>query len=137
MSSTSAQPVLPTLRAVLVGVAVLVAIVVNAGVAAVVRSMDPAGTRTGLILIAYGPLTAFGVLAGTTGWVVVRRYTARPRAVLRVLVPCVVALSFIPGIIQLASGTSPANVFGLWVMHLVVALVTVTTANRAFPLMDK
>jgi hypothetical protein len=48
-----------------------------------------------------------------------------------------VALSFVPGIILLAGDTSLGNVVGLWVMHLVVAVVTVMTAARVLPLPDK
>jgi hypothetical protein len=118
-------------------VAVVVSIVVNAGVALATRSWDPNGTRTGLTLLAYGPMTALGVVAGTAGWAIVRRRSARPRAVLRVLVPAVVVLSFIPDVVLLVTGTSPGNVIGLWVMHVVVAVVTVATASRVLPLVDK
>jgi hypothetical protein len=138
MSSTDVQVQSgnPALRVALGVAAVIVSIIVNTGVAIATKSLDPS-TRTGLDLIAYGPATAWGVIAGTAGWAAVRRFAAQPRAVLRVLVSAVVALSFVPGLILLAGDTSPVNVAGLWVMHLVVALVTVTLASRVLPLADK
>jgi hypothetical protein len=136
MSSTPLRSSTPALRATLTVAAIVIAIVVNTGVALLAKAVDSGGTRTGLILVAYGPLTTLGILAGTAGWATVRHYAGRPRAVLRVLVPAVVAASFVPGVIQLTLGTSPVNVAALWVMHLVVAVVTVATASRVFPLAD-
>jgi hypothetical protein len=133
-------PATPTSRTTLVvavAVAVVTAIVVNTGIAIGVTSLAPDGTRTGLALVAYGSATAFGVLAGTAGWAAVRRYASRPRAALRVLVPGVLALSFVPGVILFTNGQGVVNVVGLWVMHLVVAIVTVTMASRFLPLADK
>jgi hypothetical protein len=128
----------PVLRVTLgVVAAVLISIIVNTGVALATTSLDPNGEQTGLALIAYGPLTALGVLAGTGGWAAVRRFSARPRPVLRVVVPAVVAISFVPGIILLAAGAGLVNVLGLWIMHLVVAAATVTMAGRVLPLPDK
>ena len=114
--------------------AAVVALAVDAGIALATRTLDPHGTRTGLVLVAYGPMTVLGVLAGTAGWATVRRLAARPRAVLRVLVPTVVVLSLVPGAVLLATGASAANVVGLWLMHLVVAATTVATASRTLPL---
>jgi hypothetical protein len=137
MTSTDvrSQPVSPVFRLALGSTAaVLVALVVNTGVALAARSVDPHATRTGLTLVAFGPLTVLGVLAGTAGWAAVRRLAARPRAALRVLVPAVVALSFVPDLVVLLTGASPVNAAGLVTMHLVVALVTVGTAIRTLPL---
>lgn len=115
--------------------AAVVSIAVNTGIAVGALALDPNGTRVGLDLVAYGPLTVIGVLAGTIGWAAVRRYAAHARSVLRVLVPVVVVLSFIPDIGLLASGNADAvNVVGLLLMHLVVAVVTVATVNRVLPL---
>src|SRR3954471_22709970 len=101
-------PATSTSRAALVvavAVAVVTSIVVNTGIAIGVTSLTPGGTRMGLALVAYGPATALGVLAGTAGWAAVRRYAARPRAVLHMLIPVVLALSFVPGVILLTTGT--------------------------------
>jgi hypothetical protein len=137
-SVPSVRPATSALRLALgIVLAIAIAIMVNTGVAWGARALSPGGSRTGLILVAYGPLTVLGVLAGTVGWLAVRRFAAQPRAVLRVLVPAVVVLSFVPGVIQLAAGTGPVDVVGLWVMHLVVAIVTVGTLLRVLPLPDK
>jgi hypothetical protein len=128
----------PTPRVALgVAAAVIVALIVNTAIAFAVRSLDGYSVRTGVTPIEYAPLTVAGVLVGTAGWVAVRRFAARPRAVLRVLVPVVVALSFVPDVILLAVGNRPVNVAGLMVMHLFVALITVTTLVRILPLADK
>lgn len=135
--STHAQvrSVTPMPRVALgVVVAIIVALVVNTGIAYGAAALLPHGTQTGLMLIAFGPLTALGVIAGTVGWALIRRTSARPRAVLRVLVPVVFAVSLIPGVVLLIVGNSALNVVGLWAMHLVVTLVTITSAGRVLPL---
>lgn len=138
MSSAEAhvRPVPQPMARVAVGTvaAIVVALVVNTGIAFGAAALDQGGTRIGLMPVAYGPLTALGVIAGTVGWALVRRNAARPRQLLRVLVPAVVAVSLVPGIVLLVLGNSPVNVVGLWVMHLVVTIVTVTTAARVLPL---
>jgi hypothetical protein len=120
-----------------VAAAVVVAFIVNTGIALAVRALDPNSVRTGVTPIEYGPLTVAGVLVGTVGWAAVRRFAARPRAVLRVLVPAVVLLSFVADIILLTVGRSPVNVVGLMVMHTLVALITVSTLARVLSLADK
>ncbi|GAA3431686.1 DUF6069 family protein [Kutzneria kofuensis] len=136
--STHAHPHADTSAArVTLGIAAaaVVSIAVNTVVALGALALDPNGTRTGLDLVAYAPLTVIGVLAGTIGWAAVRRYAARARATLRVLVPVVTVLTFIPDIVLLLTGAADAiNVAGLLVMHVVVAAVTVTAVSRVLPL---
>jgi len=136
--STQAQPHADTSTArVVLGIAAaaVVAIAVNALVAFGTSALNPNGTHMGLVLVAFAPLTVIGVLAGTIGWAAVRRYAANARAVLRVLVPVVVVLSFIPDFGLLISGMADAvNLVGLLVMHVVVAAVTVTAVSRVLPL---
>jgi hypothetical protein len=118
-----------------IAAAAVVSIAANTAVALGALALSPNGTRTGLELVAYAPLTVIGVLAGTIGWAAVRRFAAHARAVLRVLVPVVTVLSFIPDIALLATGAADAiNVAGLLVMHVVVAAVTVTAVSRVLPL---
>lgn len=132
------QPVTTMPRLVLgTAAAVVVALALNSAVALVTRTLDPHGTHTGLIIASYGPLTVLGVLAGTAGWAAVRRVTARPRRVLRVLVAVVVLLSLVPDLVLYAFGHSAGNVAGLWAMHVVVAAATVTAAGRTLPLADE
>jgi hypothetical protein len=75
------------------------------------------------------PLTLVGTAAGFAGWTAVVRRYARPAAVLRVLVPVVLALSMIPDLLLLATkfipDTSGTAVAGLMLMHIVVTAVAV------------
>ncbi|MFI9380937.1 DUF6069 family protein [Kutzneria sp. NPDC052558] len=136
--STQAHPHADASTArVLLGIAIaaVVAVALNAVVAFGATALNPNGTHMGLVVIAYAPLTVAGVLAGVLGWAAVRRYAANARAVLRVLVPAVVVLSFIPDFGLLISGMADVvNLVGLLVMHVVVAVVTVTAVSRLLPL---
>jgi hypothetical protein len=116
--------------------AIVVSIAVNTGIALATKSLDAGGTQIGLTPVAYGPATALGIVVATIGWATVRRRSARPAALLRLLVPVVLVVSFVPGVILIVVGDSALNVVGLWVMHLVVAAVTVTTLSRALPVAD-
>ena len=118
-----------------VAAAAVVSIALNTAVALAATALNPNGTRMGLDLPAYGSLTVIGVLAGTIGWALVRRRAARARATLRVLVPVVTVLSFIPDFALRITGVADwGNVAGLLVMHVVVAAVTVTAVSRVLPL---
>jgi hypothetical protein len=135
-SSISARPQSPTAARVAVGVlvAAVVALVGNTLIALAVSALRPGGMVKGLTFVEYGSLTVVGVLLGTAGWALVRRSSRRPRAVLRVLVPVVVVLSFGADLGLLAAGTSPLNAVGLMLMHVVVAVATVLTLSRTLPL---
>jgi hypothetical protein len=118
-----------------IAAAAVVSIALNTAVALGAVALSPNGTRMGLDLVAYAPLTIIGVLAGTLGWALVRRHAAHARATLRVLVPVVTVLSFIPDVLLLVNGIADGvNFAGLVVMHVVVAAVTVTTVSRVLPL---
>lgn len=115
--------------------AAVISIIVNTGVALGTLALNPNGTNIGLNLVAYAPLTVVGVIAGSIGWALVRRRAANARAVLRVLVPVVVVLSFTPDILLAVVGVADViNVVGLLVMHVVVATITVTAVSRVLPL---
>jgi hypothetical protein len=85
------------------------------------------------------PLTLIGLAAGFAGWTTVVRRSARPAAVLRVLVPVVLVLSMIPDLLLLATksipGTSGTSVAGLMLMHVVVTAVAVPAYRLAGPKM--
>ena len=136
--STQAHPQADTstLRVALgLAAAAVVSIALNAVVALGAITMNPNGTRMGLDLVAYAPLTVVGVLAGTVGWALVRRRATNARSTLRTLVPVVVVLSFVPDFGLLITGMGDLlNVAALLVMHLVVAAVTVTAVSRLLPL---
>ncbi|WP_371402868.1 DUF6069 family protein [Kribbella sp. NBC_00662] len=82
-----------------------------------------------LTLPIFAPFTLIGIVVGFAGWRAVVRRSARPGAVLRVLVPVVLVLSMIPDLLLLATGfiphTSGIAVAGLMLMHVVVTAVAV------------
>jgi len=86
----------------------------------------------------YIGLIVVGVVAGAVGWLAVRRRAANSPGVMRLLVPAVVALSFIPdvllGVTKFEAGTTWAGVGGLMAMHLVVAVCAVAAFSRFLPL---
>ncbi|MFD5827131.1 DUF6069 family protein [Lentzea sp. NPDC060358] len=127
----------PSTGEVVVGLlgAAVVSIAVNALIALVAGKIIPAGAdRKGLALAEYAPATVIGILLGTLGWYLVRRFVADPRRVLRVLVPVVVVLSWIPDLGIMAGGATLVNSLALILMHLVVAAATVPTLSRVLPL---
>ena len=96
-----------------------------------------AGPFTPLQPFIFGAFTVAGVLAGSVGWRVVRRFATRPRTVLRVLVPLLALLSLAPDAVLMATGfipgTTVTGVVALMLMHLVVAGVTVPVSQRLAP----
>ena len=130
----------PTAGEVVIGLlgSAVVSIAVNALVVLVAGMFIPAGAeRTGLALGEYAPATVIGILLGTLGWYLVRRLASAPRRVLRVLVPAVVVLSWIPDLGILAAGASVVNSLALIVMHTVVAVATVPVLSRVLPVGDR
>ncbi|WP_285640372.1 DUF6069 family protein [Lentzea sp. NBRC 102530] len=134
---TRSSALAPSAGEVVVGLlgAAVASIVVNALIALVAGKFVPEGTeRVGLAIAEYGPATVLGILLGTLGWYLVRRFAGNPRRVLRVLVPVVVVVSWIPDLGILAGGASPVNSLALILMHAVVAAATVPVLNRVLPL---
>jgi hypothetical protein len=126
----------PSAGEIVVGLlgAAVVSIAVNALIALIAGNFIAAGAeRTGLALGEYAPATVIGLLLGTLGWYLVRRFARAPRRVLRVLVPTVVALSWIPDLGILAAGATVANSVALMVMHAVVAAAAVLVLSRVLP----
>ena len=127
----------PTAGEVVVGLlgAAVISVVVNTVIALVARNLIPADVeRMGLAVGEYAPATVIGIALGTLGWYLVRRFAANPRRVLRVLVPVVLVLSFIPDLGILAAGASVVNSLALIAMHIVVAAATVPVLSRILPL---
>jgi hypothetical protein len=80
-----------------------------------------------------------GAIAGTVGWQVIRRRAARPGRVLRVLVPSVLLVSFVPDVVlgvALAASTGVAPVLALASMHLAAALIVVVIAAWLLPVRE-
>lgn len=126
----------PRLRtAVILIAAVIVAVAVNAAIAAVAIAAGAPSTYGPLTLPAYGLFTTLGVAAGWAGWVLVHRRARDPRRTLRVLVPVLTVLSFVPDALLLAfgfiPGTTTSAVIALMLMHLVVVAVAVPASALA------
>lgn len=107
----------------------VVAILLNAVVAAVaVRAGADPGFGP-LTLPAYASFTIIGIVVGWFGWRLVERRAANPRRVLVMLVPIVLVLSFIPDVLlltlQFIPGTTVGAVVALMVMHVIVVAVAV------------
>jgi hypothetical protein len=85
----------------------------------------------------YAPFSALGVVAAFIGWSIIRRRSTRPAAVLRVLVPALAVLSFVPDAVLLATGFIPGasltGVLALAIMHVVVVAVAVPLCVRLAP----
>jgi hypothetical protein len=135
-SSISARPQSTSAARVAVGLAAaaVVALIGNTLIALAVSAMNPGGVVKGLTFMEFGSLTVAGVLIGAAGWAIVRRASRRPRAVLRVLVPVVVVLTFGADIGLMFGGTTLLNALGLMLMHVVVAAATVFALARVLPL---
>ena len=118
-----------------VTLAALASVALNAVIAALALAALPdEGFRKGLELREYAPLTVAGVLLGTLAWHLVRSRARDPRAVLRILVPVAVVVSFVPDFGILAAGATLLNSLALIAMHLVVAAITVPVLARVLPL---
>lgn len=135
MSTTSA-PTVSTARAILSATAVagLLSIVANAAISLLAQAAgaDPVAAP-GLAAPAYILFTVVGVLVGAIGWNVIRKRAARPSALLRWLVPTVVAISLIPNVlVGFIVGALSAAALGL--MHIAIAVIAVPVYRRFMPL---
>ena len=137
--SAAANPTAPRSSAlartgVVLGV-IVAASVVNAVIAQIALALGASSSFTPLTPGAYVFLTVVGVLLALAGWAVVRRASARPARVLRVLVPVVLLLSFIPDfvIVPQMAGNSTTGLIALMVMHVTTALIAVAGFARALP----
>lgn len=118
-----------TRAAVIVGGAALIAVALNALVSWVAVSWGAPATYGPLTLPAYGLFTVLGVVGGWVGWTLLRRRAQNPDRMLRLLVPVVTLVSFVPDVLLLAFGFIPGTttiaVLALMVMHIVVVAVAV------------
>ncbi|MDQ7808672.1 DUF6069 family protein [Amycolatopsis sp. A133] len=104
------------------GFALLAAAAANTAIALGALALDDGGIGMGLSPASYLPATAAGLLLGTVGWFVIARRA--PKA-LRVAVPAALVLTWVPDLLLFNAGATAANVFGLMLMHLVVATAVV------------
>lgn len=119
--TTALKPTSTT--ALRLGFALLAAAAANTVIALGALALDDGGIGMGLSPAAYLPATAIGLLLGTAGWFLLAR---RAPQALRVVVPAALALTWIPDLLLFGAGATAANVFGLMLMHLVVATAVVT-----------
>lgn len=129
MASIDVQPVAVGRRTLVLFAAAVVAAGLNYLVA---RGAVALGADAGFAPLTpqvFVPFTLIGTAAGYAGWTAVVRRSARPAAVLRVLVPVVLVLSTIPDLLLMATkfipSTSVTGVVGLMLMHVVVTAVAV------------
>jgi len=118
--------------------AIIVAVALDAADAAIAHAAGASAAFSPLKLPVYAAFTIIGILAGAAGWSYVRTHSASPRRLLRVLVPAVLLVSFLPDLIVGASGTLPGTSWGavaaLMAMHLIVGASAVTSYLRLLPL---
>ncbi|MEU4652755.1 DUF6069 family protein [Streptomyces sp. NPDC023723] len=117
----------------------VVAVALNAAVAAIAHAAGASDDFEQLHLSDYAFLTVVGVLAGAGGWALVRARAAHPARVLRTWIPVILLITFIPDILLGTSdqpGTSWGAVIALMVMHLVVAAVAIPAFRVLLPLSD-
>src|SRR3954470_925765 len=98
------------------------AFAVNTAIALVASALDDGGLGVGLVPVVYLPMTLIGLLAGAAGWTLIAR---RAPHALRVVVPAVLVLTWIPDLVLLITGATVANVVGLMLMHLAVTTAVV------------
>lgn len=88
----------------------------------------------GLMPPLYISFAVIGLLIAAVVWSIVRARTAAPWALMRRLIPVVVALSLIPDILVGVAGFGWVAAVALMLMHLTVAAMGVTALRRFLPL---
>lgn len=76
--------------------AAAVAVATGAAIAATAHGTGVSTSFKPLQFSSYTGLTVIGVMLAALAWATIRAKTARPRTVLRILIPAVVVLSLIP-----------------------------------------
>ncbi len=122
---------------VIIAAGATVAILANLIVATVGHAAGAASDFSPLQVFVYAPFTLVGLIAAYRGWLIVRRRTRHPAAVLRTLVPVLTVLSFAPDTILAITGFIPGAsltaVIALGFMHLVVVAVAVPICAKLAP----
>ena len=122
--------------ALTLAVAAVVAVVANSIVALAGLAAGANSAFAPLMLAVYGPFTILGIVAGYVGWRVVRR-SSRALLLLRVLVPVLLVLSFVPDAVSLLlgfiPGTTVTGFVALMIMHPIVVAVGVPVYQRLAP----
>jgi hypothetical protein len=115
----------------------IVALAANSIIAASALAAGADPSFAALHVFVYGAFTVLGLLAAHLGWRIIRRRSNHPAALLRVLVPVLTMLSFVPDTVLALTGfipgTSLTGVIGLALMHLVVVAVAVPVSAKVAP----
>jgi hypothetical protein len=86
---------------------------------------------------AYLTFALAGTLIALGGWVLIVRFVRRSARLLKVLVPVLFVVTFIPDVVLLATGfipgATPGGVIALMLMHPVVAGAAVLAGQRVAP----
>jgi hypothetical protein len=122
---------------ILVVVGIVIAGVATSIVALVAAVLGIAPGFAPLKPAVYLPFVAIGMIAAVVGWRIVGTRATHAAAVLRVLVPAALVASFIPDtlliITRFIPGTTLLGGLSLSLMHVIVAVVAVATAQRVAP----
>lgn len=136
ISASTTAPA-PSIRRVLLagGVAAVSTGVVSAGIA---LASAPLGVPQipQLTPAAVALLSVVASVVGAFGWQLVRRRAADPLRTMRLLVPIVLALSFVPDVllgVALATTTGAGPVLALALMHVTTISIAVAVYTRVLP----
>ncbi|MET1073734.1 MAG: DUF6069 family protein [Umezawaea sp.] len=117
--------------------AAVVSVALDAAIAAVAHGVGVSEEFPPLTLPAYTFLSVLGLVIGGIAWAVVRAKASNPAGFLRIGVPIVVLVSFVPdvmiGISKSQPGTTWGGVAALVVMHIVVAAAGVAAFSYFMP----
>ena len=120
--------------------AAIVAVALDAGIAAIAHAAGVPHGFNPLHLASYAGLTILGVVLAAAAWAIIRARSATPRLILSRLVPGVVALSLVPdlilGLSKQEAHTTWGGVVALMLMHLAVTAVAVPAFVVSMPLRD-
>ncbi len=123
--------------AVLLVAAFAVAGLANSIIAMAAIAAGASSSYAPLMAPVFLAFTAIGVGVGYVGWRMIRRMFEQPARVLRVLVPVVLVLSWVPdvilAIVQFIPGTNLTGALGLGLMHAVVVAVAVPVYAKLAP----
>lgn len=128
-------------RAVAVALLVLAAVGgAAAGASVIALAAHALGAGEGFMPLqppAYLSFTVAGTLAALGGWWLVVRFVRGSARLLRILVPVLLVLSWVPDAVLLATGflpgATPLGVVALMAMHVVVAAAAVLVGRRIAP----
>ena len=145
-STSTSTTTAPTRRSAVSHGAALRAGAVAAGIAGVANvvisaiARGPLGASDDFVPLTPGPVvmwTITGAIIGAVGWRLIVNTSAHSRALLNMLVPTVLVVSFIPDVALRATDSVPgqttAGVVALMVMHVVTTVIAVTAYRTVMP----